>query len=148
MCTGETPAEPVGNAGLLAPSGEEGQFRAVAADGVLAEVFGLPADIIGGGFHNGDPFCGCGIFTDQRIPAVVEFPIDFGAEQGCIFCPLTRIPDAVAADTPAFELIARGVNHVVSDIDFLVAHHLSGSEINERYSHRVKDDKTKQMYIY
>ena len=80
MCIGETPAEPVGYAGLLAPSGEERQFGPVAAHGVLAEVFGLPADMVGGGFHNGDPFCGCGIFTDQRIPAVVEFPIDFATE--------------------------------------------------------------------
>ena len=54
MCTGETPAKPVGDAGLLAPSGEERQFRAVAAHSVLAEVFGLPADIVGGGLHDGD----------------------------------------------------------------------------------------------
>ena len=138
MCTGETPAKPVGDAGLLAPSGEERQFRAVAAHAILAEVFGLPADMVGGGFHDGNPLCGCGIFSDQRIPAVVKLAIDFRAEQCRVFCPFTRAPDTVAADTHALELVAGRVKDVVADIDFFVSHHLSGFKINERCGHKKK----------
>lgn len=138
MCTGETPAKPVGDAGLLAPSGEERQFRAVAAHAILAEVFGLPADIVGGGLHDGDPFRGGRFLTDQRIPAVVKLPVDFGAEQCRVFCPFTRAPDAVAADTHAFEFVAGRVNDVVTYIHFFVAHHLRGSEIDEWCCHRKK----------
>ena len=138
MCTGETPAKPVGDAGLLAPSGEERQFRAVAAHAILSEVFGLPADIVDGSFHDGDPFRGSRFLTDQRIPAVVKLPVDFRAEQCRVFCPFTRAPDAVAADTHALELVAGRVKDVVADIDFFVSHHLSGFKINERCGHKKK----------
>ena len=147
MAAGEAPAEPVGYAGLLAPSGEERQFGPVAAHGVLAEVFCLPADIVGGCLHDGNPLRGCGIPANQRVPAVVEFAVDFRAEQGCVFCPLAGGLDAVASDAHALEPVAGRVEHVVADVNLLVAHHLRGSEIDEWCSHRKKDDEIIKLYI-
>ena len=105
---------------------------------VLAEVFSLPVYIVCGCLHDGEALLGGGILAGERVPAAVEFPVDFRAEQGRVSLPFPGALDTVAADAHAFEFVAGGVKHVVTDIQFLVPHYLCGSEIDESYSHRVK----------
>ena len=134
MGAGETSAQPVGDAGPLAPPGEERQLGAVAAHGVPAEVLLLPPDVVGGGLHDGGAFPG-GVPAGQGVPAVVEFPVHFRTEQGGVPCPFPAVPDAVAAYAHAFELLVGRVQDVVADVHLLVAHHLRGSEIDEWCCH-------------
>ena len=141
MAAGEASAEPLGNAGFIAPSGEERQFGPVAAHGVLAEVFGLPADMVCGCLHDGDPFRGCGIFADQRVPAVIEFTIYLGAEQCGVSVLLPAVLNAVAAYAHALEFVGGGVEHIVKDVDLFVLSDLRGSEIDEWCFHDVSVDK-------
>ncbi len=136
LAAGEAPAEPVRYAGFLAPSGEERQFGPVAAHGVLAEVFLLLTDEVCGRLHNGDPFRGGGIFASQRVPAVVEFSVDFRAEQGRVSLPFPGTLDTVAAYAHPLEFVAGGVKHVVKDVGLFVLSDLGGSEIDERYCHK------------
>ena len=79
---GETPAEPVGDAGLFAPLGEERQLGAVAAHGILAEALLLLPYIFGGRLHDGDVSPGAGILAGERVPAVAQLAVHLRAEQG------------------------------------------------------------------
>ena len=104
-------------------------------------------DIVSSRFHNRDSFLGCGILSHQRVPPIVEFPVDFATEQCSVFCPLTRVFDTVAAYAHAFEFVVSRVKDVVTDIDFLVSHDLCGSEIDEWSCHNKLTMKLKILYI-
>ena len=136
LAAGEAPAEPVRYAGSPAPSGEERQFGPVAAHGVLAEVLLLLADKVRGRLHNGDPFRRCGLLASQRVPAVVEFSVDFRTNQIGVFESLPGTLDTVAAYAHPLEFVAGGVKHVVKDVGLFVLSDLGGSEIDERCCHK------------
>ncbi len=59
--------------------------------------------------NNGDPFSGGGIFANQRVPAVVEFPVDFRTNQIGVFESLPGALDTVATYAHPFEFVAGGV---------------------------------------
>ena len=97
---------------------------------------------------NGRSFHRCRLLAGERVPAVVEFSVDFRAEQCGVSELLPAVLDAVAADAHAFEFVAGGVKHIVKDVGLFVLSDLGGSEIDERCCHRVKDSKTnKIVYI-
>jgi len=85
---------------------------------------------------NGRSFHRCRLLAGERVPAAVEFPVDFRAEQGRVSLPFPGALDAVAADAHAFEFVAGGVKHVVKDVGLFVLSDLGGSEIDERCCHR------------
>ena len=95
------------------------------------------ADKVGGRLHNGDPLRGCGCLADQRVPAVIELLVYFGAEQGGVFELLPAVANAVAPHAHPFEFVVGRVKDIVTDIHFLVPHHLGGSEIDEWYCHGI-----------
>ena len=135
MAAGEPFAKPVRNTRLLTPFGKERQLRPVAAGGILSQFLLLFADVISGGLHDGDALFGSGILTGQRIPSLVEFPVDLAAEQCGIFYLLPPTLDAVASNAHTFEFVICWVKDVIADVHLLVPHHLCGSEINEWYCH-------------
>ena len=63
--------------------------------------------------NNGRSFRRCGLLAGERVPAVVEFPVDFRAEQGRVSLPFPGTLDTVAAYAHPFEFVAGGVKHVV-----------------------------------
>ena len=86
--------------------------------------------------NNGRSFRRCGLLASQRIPAVVEFPVDFRAEQGRVSLPFPGTLDTVAAYAHPFEFVAGGVKHVVKDVGLFVHSDLGGSEIDEWCCHK------------
>ena len=60
--------------------------------------------------NNGRSFRRCGLLSDQRVPAVVEFPVDFRAEQCRVSLPFPGAFDTVAAHAHTLEFVAGGVS--------------------------------------
>jgi len=86
--------------------------------------------------NNGRSFRRCGLLAGERIPAVVEFPVDFRAEQIGVFESLPGALETVATYAHPFEFVAGGVKHVVKDVGLFVLSDLGGSEIDEWCCHK------------
>ena len=63
--------------------------------------------------NNGSSFRRCGLLANQRVPAAVEFPVDFRTNQIGVFESLPGALDTVATYAHPFEFVAGGVKHVV-----------------------------------
>ena len=86
---------------------------------------------------NGRSFHRCRLLAGERVPAVVEFSVDFRAEQCRVSLSFPRALDTVAAHAHTLEFVAGGVKHVVKDVGLFVLSDLRGSEIDEWCCHDV-----------